>query len=122
VDTAGNAGRHRSPVSSAWYPRGVRLATAIASTVPLATAISLVGLLAALTWLAWRFGPTLARLAGGCSWWVGWACGSQGGYGYCAALLVLGTFAWSGGTIWWARRRGRWPSTLSARLFTRLLG
>jgi hypothetical protein len=35
---------------------------------------------------------------------------------------VLGTLAWAWGTIWYARRRGRWPSALSAKLFTRLLG
>src|ERR1035437_131368 len=35
------------------------------------------------------------------------------------AMMAL---AWGGGTVWYARRRGRWPSTLSARLFARLLG
>ena len=30
--------------------------------------------------------------------------------------------AWGGGTVWYARRRGRWPSRLSGRVLTRLLG
>lgn len=33
------------------------------------------------------------RLTGRCSWWVAWACGSQGGYGYCVAFALLGTLA-----------------------------
>jgi hypothetical protein len=91
------------------------------ASAPLATAITILGLVATLAWFAWRFGPTLTRLTGWCSWWVAWACGSQGGYGYCFAFLLLGTLAWGGGTIWYAHRRGRWPSPLSARLFTHLL-
>jgi hypothetical protein len=91
-----------------------------AASSALAAAISILGLLAAVAWLVWRFGPTLMRLVGWCSWWVAWACGSQGGYGYCAALLLVGTLAWGAGTLWYARRRGRWPSPLSARLFARL--
>jgi hypothetical protein len=94
----------------------------IASPGPLAGVIGVLGLLAVVAWVGWRFGPTLARVTGWCSWWVAWACGSQGGYGYCAAFLLLGALAWGGGTIWYAKRRGRWPSALSARLFTRLLG
>jgi hypothetical protein len=31
-------------------------------------------------WVVWRFGLTLARVTGWCSWWVAWAYGSQGGY------------------------------------------
>lgn len=92
------------------------------ATAPFASAISIVGLLAAFAWITWRFGPALLRLAGWSSWWVAWACGSEGGYGYCAAFVLLGAFAWAGGTMWYARCRGRWPSTLSARLFTRVLG
>jgi hypothetical protein len=92
------------------------------ATAPAASAITIVGLLAVVVWLAWRFGPTLMRLAGWCSWCVAWACGSQGGYGYCLAFLVLGTLAWSGGTVWCAKRRGRWPSAISERLLTRALG
>ena len=84
--------------------------------------IGVLGFLAVVAWIAWRFGPTLTRVTGWCSWWVAWACGSQGGYGYCVAFLLLGALAWGGGTIWYARRRGRWPSALSARLFARLLG
>jgi hypothetical protein len=94
----------------------------LASPGPLADVIGVLGFLAVVAWVAWRFGPTLTRLTGWCSWWVAWACGSHGGYGYCAAFLALGTLAWVGGTIWFAKRRGRWPSALSARLFARLLG
>jgi hypothetical protein len=83
--------------------------------------ISVSGLLAAFAWIAWRFGPTLLRLGGCCSWWAAWACGSQGGYGYSAIFLLTGTLAWATGTIWYARRRGRWPSALSGRLFTAVL-
>ncbi len=92
------------------------------STGPLAGVICLLGFLAVVALVGWRFGPTLARVTGWYSWWVAWACGSQGGYDYCVASLVLGGLAWGGGTIWYAKRRGRWPSPLSARLFARLLG
>lgn len=94
----------------------------LASAGPLAGVIGVLGLLAAVAWVGWRFGPTLARVSGWCSWCVAWACGAQGGYGYCVAFAVYGVLAWSAGTVWYARRRGRWPSALSARLFTRLLG
>jgi hypothetical protein len=94
----------------------------LASAGPLAGVICVLGLLAVVGWVAWRFGPTLARAGGWCSFWVAWACGSQGGYGYCAAFAIFGVLAWGAGTVWYARRRGRWPSSLSARLFTRLLG
>jgi len=99
-----------------------QLTTPLASAGPLAGVACVVGLLATLAWVAWRFGPTLARLIGWCSWWVGWACGSQGGYGYCVAFVLFGALAWGVGTVWFARRRGRWPSAISMRLFTRLLG
>jgi hypothetical protein len=99
-----------------------QLTTPLASAGPLAGVVCVVALLAVLAWVAWRFGPTLARLTGWCSWWVGWACGSQGGYGYCVAFVLFGALAWGVGTVWSARRRGRWPSAISARLFTRLLG
>jgi hypothetical protein len=49
--------------------------------------------MSAFVWVAWRFGPTLARIAGFCFWWLGWACGSQGGYGYCVAFVLLGVLA-----------------------------
>ncbi len=94
----------------------------IASTDPLSGAIGVLGFLAVVAWLLWRFGPTLARVSGWCSLVVAWACGSQGGYGYCVFFAVLGVVAWGAGTVWYARRRGRWPSAFSARLFTRLLG
>jgi hypothetical protein len=94
----------------------------LASAGPLAVVICVLGLLGAVAWVVYRFGPTLARIAGWCSWWVGWACGSQGGYIYCLAFVLLGVLAWGSGTIWYARRRGRWPSAISARLFMQLLG
>jgi hypothetical protein len=92
------------------------------SSDALAGAITVLGTLAASAWVAWRFGPTLLRIVGFCSWWVAWAAGSQGGYGYCVATLVLGTLAWGAGTLWYAKRRRRWPSALSGRLLTRVLG
>jgi len=97
-------------------------AIALASAGPLAGVICVLGLLGTVAWIAWRFGPTLARVSGWCAWGVAWACGSQGGYGYCVTFAVFGMLAWGTGTVWYARRRGRWPSALSGRLFTRLLG
>jgi hypothetical protein len=97
-------------------------AVPVASPDPLANVISALGMPAVLAWVAWRFGPTLTRLAGWCLVWLAWACGSQGGYGCCAAFGLLGALVWAGGTIWYARRRGRWPSTLSAKLVARLPG
>ena len=94
----------------------------VAAVPPLAGAISLIGLVAVFAWIVWRFGPTLLRVAGWSWWWLAWACGSQGGYGYCVAFLLMGTVAWGAGTVWYARRRGRWPSMLSGRVLTRLLG
>ncbi len=115
--------RAHHPNRSAWYTKGMSSdLTAPLATAPLAGAISILGLLALTAWITWRFGPTLARVTGWCSWWVAWACGSQGGYGYCIAFLLFGALAWSTGTVWYAKRRGRRPSALSARLFTRLLG
>lgn len=108
------------PFKGATHP--LASAATIATASPLAGAISLLGVLAALAYIAWRFGPTIARTTGWCSWWVAWACGSQGGYGYCIAFAMLGVLAWGGGTVWYARRRGHWPSALSARLLTRVLG
>jgi hypothetical protein len=93
-----------------------------ASPGPLAIVIGAIGLLAVLAWIVWRFGPTLLRVAGFCSLWVAWADGSQGGYAYCAAFLLLGAFAWGAGTHWYARRRGRWPSALSGQIMNRVLG
>src|SRR5438067_903536 len=55
---------------------------------PLADAIWVLGFLAAAARITLRFGPTLTRLTGWCSWWVAWACGSQGGYGYCVAFML----------------------------------
>lgn len=89
------------------------------ATAVLSSAIALLGFLAVLAWITWRFGPTLARITGWCSWWVAWACGSEGGYGYCVAFLLFGALAWGSGTIWYARRCGHWPSRISRRLFER---
>jgi hypothetical protein len=57
----------------------LELGPRIASPGPLAGLIGVLGLLVALAWTAYRFGPTLARPTGWCSRWVAWACGSQGG-------------------------------------------
>jgi hypothetical protein len=100
----------------------VLAAVPVASPGPLAGVISLFGLLAVFAWIAWRFGPTLLRVAGWSWWWLAWACGSQGGYWYCLAFLALGTLSWTAGTLWYARRRGRWPSALSRRLLEPVLG
>jgi hypothetical protein len=91
------------------------LAPPIATAGPMAAAITILGFVAVVAWVAWRFGRTLARVSGWGSLWVAWACGSQGGYGYCTAFLVFGALAWGGGTLWWARRRSYWPSAVSAR-------
>jgi hypothetical protein len=92
-----------------------------AHTGALASIIAIGGLVCLFAWVAWRFGPTLMRFCGLASWWAGWACGSQGGYGYMVFLVILGTLSWGIGTIWYQARRGRWPSLLSQRLFTRIL-
>jgi hypothetical protein len=42
--------------------------------------------------------------------------------GYCFIFLVLGVLALGGGHGWYAKRRGRWPSVLSRRLLTLVLG
>jgi hypothetical protein len=94
----------------------------IASPGPLAGVIGVLGLLAASSWIAWRFGPTLLRVSGWCSWCVAWATGSQGGYGYCVAFVALGTLAWTTGTVWCVKRRGRWSSAIAERLLRRVLG
>jgi hypothetical protein len=106
---------------SEWYMIPVPLAAAT-DQGPFADAVCAAGLFAACAWLAVRFGPALLRIAGFCSLGVAWACGSQGGYGYCAAVLMLGVVTWAAGTVWYARRRGRWPSALSGRVLSRVLG
>jgi hypothetical protein len=93
----------------------------VAAAGPMADVISALGFLAVAAWIAWRFGPKLTRRSGWCSLWVAWACGSQGGYWYCAAFVILGALAWDGSTVWWARRHGYWPSAISARLLRRSL-
>ena len=92
-----------------------------AHTGALASLVTLGGFVCMFVWVTWRFGPTLMRFCGLASWWAGWACGSQGGYGYMVLLVILGTLSWAAGTIWYHARRGRWPSLLSQRLFTRTL-
>ena len=52
------------------------------------------------------------RFCGLASWWAGWACGSQGGYGYMVFLVILGTLSWGAGTIWSHARRGPAGATL----------
>jgi hypothetical protein len=84
--------------------------------------IGIAGALLALGWVLWRFGPTLAR-AFGLAWsWAGWMCALAGGWTYAVVLVAVGALAWATGTLWYARRRGHWPSVLSARLFARLFG
>ena len=95
----------------------LRLVLPIASAGPGAGIICVLGLVAAVAWVSWRFGPTLARVSGWCSFVAAWACGSQGGYGYCVAFALFGVLAWAAGTVWYAHRRRRWPSPLAARLF-----
>ena len=87
----------------------------------LAALVGIAGAVAVAAWIIYRYGPTLARFAGIAFWWAAWACGSQGGFGYMAFLLILGTGLWAGGTIWYAKRRGYWPSRISARLLDRRL-
>lgn len=94
----------------------------VLATAPFATAITVAGFLASAAYVAYRFGPALLRLSGWCSFWAAWVTGGQGGYGYCAAFLLLGLLAWGGGTVWFARRRGRWPSAVSRRVLTRVPG
>ena len=79
------------------------------------------GLLLAFAWIGWRFGPRIARYCGWAFWWTGWACGTEGGYAYAISFVILGTASWATGTIWYAARRGHWPSRLSQRLLTRVL-
>lgn len=99
----------------------IHAAEAPESPDALATVIGVLGLLAVATWFVLRFGSTLLRLTGWCSWWLTWACGSQGAYGYRLAFFVLGTLAWGASTVSYARRRGRWPSAISERVVTRAL-
>jgi hypothetical protein len=83
----------------------------------LAVVIGLGGLILVFAWLGWRFGPTIARYCGFAFWWIGWACGIGGGYGYAIFFLAGGTLSWGAGTVWYAARRGYWPSLVSERIF-----
>jgi hypothetical protein len=85
----------------------------------IAAAVAILGLVAVLAWASYRYGPTITRATGMAMWWTAWACGSEGAFGYMSVLLALGTSLWAGGTIWYARRRGHWPSPVSARLLGR---
>jgi hypothetical protein len=85
----------------------------------IASLVAIGGLVCVFAWVGYRFGPTLLRYVGLAAWWAGWACGSQGGYTYMLALLILGSVSWALGTRWYHARRGRWPSPISRRLFTR---
>ena len=83
--------------------------------------IGLGGVLLAVAWTAWRFGPTIARYVGVAWWWIGWCCGIGGGYGYAIFFIASGTVSWSIGTVWFAARRGYWPSLLSRRMLAGVL-
>ena len=83
--------------------------------------IGVLGFLAVAAWDGWRFGPNHVPTSQSVLV-VGLGSVASADYGYCVAFLLLGALAWGGGTIWYAKRRGRWPSALSARLFARLLG
>ena len=75
-----------------------------------------------LGWVLWRFGAALARGGGIASCVLAWLIGMEGGYGYAAFFLVFGVVLWGGGTVAFASRRGYWPSSLTARVFERVLG
>ena len=79
------------------------------------------GMLLVCAWVAWRFGPAIARYCGFAFWWIGWCCGLGGGVGYAVFFIAWGTLSWAGGTVWYAARRGYWPSLVSERIFTRAL-
>lgn len=87
----------------------------------LAGVIGVSGCVVVLAWALWRFGATLARGSGLGSFVLAWLIGMEGGYGYAAFFLVLGVVLWGGGTIAFASRRGYWPSSLTARVFERVL-
>jgi hypothetical protein len=55
-----------------------RVLVAIAPPGALGGLISAVGVLGVFARLAWRFGATLLRVTGWCSWWGAWACGQRG--------------------------------------------
>ncbi len=61
-----------------------QLAVRVAPPAALADLIFILGILATVAWIGWRFGPTLLRLSGWCSFSVAWATDAEGGYGYCA--------------------------------------
>ncbi len=88
----------------------------------LAGIIGVAGCVMVLGWVLWRFGATLARGSGLASCVLAWLIGMEGGSGYAAFFLVLGVVLWGGGTIAFASRRGYWPSSLTARVFERVLG
>jgi hypothetical protein len=79
--------------------------------------IAVGGLLLVLAWVAWRYGPTISRVWGFGCWAIGWLLASQDAIGLSIALLLWGTASWAIGTAWYSRRRGYWPSAISARLF-----
>jgi hypothetical protein len=85
----------------------------------LAKTVGIVGFLALVAYCCYRYGPTIARAAGIAMSWAAWCCGSQGAFVYMAGLSALGTVLWAWGTVWYARRRGYWPSRISARLLGR---
>jgi hypothetical protein len=82
------------------------------------TVIAAGGVLLVLAWVAWRYGPTISRVWGFGCWAIGWVLASQGAIGLSIAFLLWGGVSWAIGTAWYSRRRGYWPSAISARLFT----
>ena len=64
-----------------------------AHTGALASIVTVAGFVCLFAWVAWRFGPTLLRFGGVASWWAGWACGNQGGYGYMVEYPISRAYA-----------------------------
>jgi hypothetical protein len=96
--------------------------TPLAAAGPLAGAICVLGLVAVAGWGCVALRADVGARHGLVLVVGGVGVRQPGRLRYCVAFLVLGAAAWGGGTLWYARRRGRWPSALSARLFTRVLG
>ena len=67
----------------------------------------------AAAWVAWRFGPAIARTSGMTFCWIGFMVGIENAYGYAAFFIVIGVAAWRGGTAWHIRRHGSPPLRLS---------
>jgi hypothetical protein len=98
------------------------LAAAGSLSSVLAALVSIIGVLAVVACVVYRYGPTLCRITGIAWWWAAWACGSQGGFGYMVILLLLGSATWATGAIWHSKRTGYWPSRIAARVLDPLVG